>query len=56
MSTILAYTVDGACSIANIGRTALYKAIGIGELAARKFGRKMIILASDLHGKARLIR
>ena len=47
--TTLAYTVDEACSVAGIGRTALYKAIGTGELVARKYGRKTLILASDLH-------
>ena len=51
MSTIpaLAFTVDEACSVARIGRTALYKAIGTGELVARKYGRKTLILATDLH-------
>ena len=51
MSTVptLAYTVDEACSVAGIRRTALYKAIGTGELVARKYGRKTLILATDLH-------
>ena len=51
MSTapILAYTVNEACSVAGIRRTALYKAIGTGELVARKYRRKTLILASDLH-------
>ena len=51
MSTtpILTYTVDEGCDIAGIRRTALYKAIGTGELVARKYGRKTLILASDLH-------
>jgi len=56
MSTILAYTVDEACSVARIGKTAIYKAIGTGKLVARKYGRKTLILASDLHGKECLIR
>jgi excisionase family DNA binding protein len=44
----LAYTIAEACAVARAGRTAIYDAIRSGELAARKRGRKTIILADDL--------
>ena len=41
-------SVSQACEIAGIGRTTLYEALASGELAARKIGRRLIILRSDL--------
>ena len=37
-----------ACSIARIGRTKIYEAIATGSLKARKFGKRTIILRTDL--------
>lgn len=37
-----------ACAVAGIGRTKLYEAIASGELVARKFGKRRIILRDDL--------
>jgi excisionase family DNA binding protein len=37
-----------ACSVAGIGRTKLYSAMSTGELVARKFGKRRIILRDDL--------
>jgi hypothetical protein len=46
MHTPIAYTIAEACEVARTGRTS--QAISLGELTARKRGRKTIILADDL--------
>jgi excisionase family DNA binding protein len=42
-------SVAEACAIAGVGRTKIYEAISSGALKARKFGKRRIILRSDLH-------
>ena len=42
-------SVADACTIAGIGRTKIYEAISSGALKARKFGKRRLILRSDLH-------
>jgi len=37
-----------ACRIAGIGRTKIYEAIAAGSLKARKFGKRTLILRTDL--------
>jgi len=44
----LAYSIAEACAVARTGRTVLYEAIRTGKLAARKRGRRTLILAEDL--------
>jgi excisionase family DNA binding protein len=41
-------SITEACAMAGIGRTRLYAAIAAGDLLARKFGKRRIILRSDL--------
>jgi Helix-turn-helix domain len=41
-------SVSEASHIAGIGRTKLYEAIGAGQLAVRKFGKRTIVLREDL--------
>jgi excisionase family DNA binding protein len=44
----LAYSILQAAKAANTGKTALYEALGSGELPAHKRGRRTLILESDL--------
>jgi excisionase family DNA binding protein len=44
----LAYSIEEATEAANTGKTALYEALGSGELPAHKRGRRTLILAADL--------
>jgi len=44
----LAYSIDEAAAEARQCRSIIYKAIGRGELVARKRGRRTIILRDDL--------
>jgi excisionase family DNA binding protein len=41
-------SVREASEMAGLGRTRLYAAIANGDLLARKFGKRRIILRSDL--------
>lgn len=41
-------SVSEACRIAGIGRTKIYEAIADGRLKARKFGKRTLILRTDL--------
>ena len=47
-TTALAYPPAAAAKIAGIGRTRLYEAIRDGDLIARKFGSRTLILDADL--------
>lgn len=44
----LSYSIEEACQITGIGRTKLYEAISNGLLSAKKYGKRTIILRSDL--------
>jgi excisionase family DNA binding protein len=48
MNSPLAYSIAEACSVARVGRTALYEAIRSGALCVRKRGRRSLVLADDL--------
>jgi excisionase family DNA binding protein len=41
-------SIAEACAVAGIGRTKLYQAIADGSLQARKYGKRTIILRTDL--------
>jgi excisionase family DNA binding protein len=41
-------SIAEASTMAGIGRTKIYQAIGSGELKARKYGKRTIILRQDL--------
>ena len=47
-STREGLSIEQACTMAGIGRTRLYQAIGSGELVARRYGKRRIILRTDL--------
>jgi len=41
-------SIPEACAVAGIGRTKIYEAIANGSLRARKYGKRTIVLRSDL--------
>ncbi len=41
-------SISEACAFAGIGRTKIYQAISSGELVARKYGKRTIVLRTDL--------
>jgi excisionase family DNA binding protein len=41
-------SIAEACATAGIGRTKIYQAISTGELVARKYGKRTLILRTDL--------
>jgi excisionase family DNA binding protein len=43
-----AYSIAEVARLSGLGRSSIYKAIQCGELKARKFGRRTMILAVDL--------
>jgi hypothetical protein len=43
-----AYRIDDVCAMTRLGRTSVYSAIKTGELVARKWNRRTIVLAEDL--------
>lgn len=46
--TNLSYTIDEACALIGVGRTKLYEALDSGELPAKKWGKRTLILKADL--------
>lgn len=44
----MSLSIEEACNLTGIGRTKLYDAINRGELIAKKFGKRTIILKEDL--------
>jgi excisionase family DNA binding protein len=46
--TQLSLSISEAQNATGLGRTKLYEAIGKGELKARKYGKRTIILKDDL--------
>ena len=45
----ISFTIEEACTAIGIGRTKLYQAINSGQLKAKKFGKRTIILKDDLN-------
>lgn len=45
----VAYSIEEACDILNIGKTMIYKELRAGRLKARRCGARRLILASELN-------
>ena len=44
----LAYRIPEVCNLTGLGRTSIYAAIKSGELIARRWRRRTVVLAADL--------
>jgi hypothetical protein len=44
----LAFRIADVCRATGLGRTSVYAAIKTGELVARKWNRRTVVLAQDL--------
>ncbi len=44
----ISYTVEQACAVTGIGKTKLYEVLDSGELPAKKWGKRTLILKADL--------
>lgn len=44
----LSYSIDEVSVLTGIGKTKLYSAISNGSLAARKFGKRTLVLKGDI--------
>jgi excisionase family DNA binding protein len=42
------FSIPEACHVSSCGRSKLYESLATGELAARKLGKRTIILREDL--------
>lgn len=45
----LSYSIDEVSVLTGIGKTKLYSAINSGDLPARKFGKRTLILKDDVN-------
>jgi excisionase family DNA binding protein len=43
-----AYNIDETCAVIGLGRDAIYRAIRQGKLRMRKFGKRSLILRTDI--------
>ncbi len=46
----LSLTIEEVCAATGLGRTKIYEAIGKGSLPAKKWGKRTLVLKSDLEG------
>jgi excisionase family DNA binding protein len=44
----LAFSINEVCASTNLGRDAVYRAIGSGQLVARKLGKRTVVTSRDL--------
>ena len=42
------FSIEEVCSLTGLGRTKLYEAINFGDLKAKKWGTRTVILKEDL--------
>lgn len=44
----MAFSIDEAAKLCGLGRTKIYEAINLGDLKAKKYGKRTVILKADL--------
>jgi excisionase family DNA binding protein len=47
LGSLRAYSIEEVCRLTNLGRTSIYKAIKSGQLIARYWGRRTLVLPED---------